>query len=56
VLAIAAVVLGAKSIGGAKLFPPARPGRNVAVVLGWIGICLGTLLALYSILLASYIW
>jgi len=56
VLAIAAILFGAKSIGGAKPFPRDQSGRKAAVVRGWIGMCLGTLLVLYSIMVASYIW
>ena len=56
VLAIAAIPFGAKSIGDAKPFPRDQSGRKAAVVRGWIGMGLGILLVLYSIMVASYIW
>lgn len=50
VLAIAAVVSGVKSIGDAKPFPVGQAGRKAALVRGWIGICLGTLFVLFSLM------
>ena len=56
VLAIAAVAFGVRSILVATSFSPGEAGRRTAIVRGWIGICLGILFAVYSVMLASYIW
>lgn len=53
VLAIAAVAFGAKSIAGANPLPRDHAGRKGALVRGWIGICLGALLAVHSINMLS---
>ena len=50
VLAIAAVASGIISIGEAKPFPPGEVGRKAALVRGWIGICLGGLFLLFSLM------
>lgn len=56
VMALAAIVLGARSVGDAKSVAREYPGRRAARVRGGIGISLGTLVVLYSFMMLSFIF